>query len=359
MKAVKRSIVSFLLRGYCLITRRRRTNVKNLDKLTPHAVVIFSTTALGDYLMNTPAISALKSRFPDAEFTLISSHKNLQMVKGYDWYHQVIPWDNKIMHIIPLIRALRRSRPELCVILHSHYPYDILAAVLSGCDVIFRDCYAKDGAHFNRYLDAWSGEFDGHTIARKLKLIEGLGCRQASPEMHLPAVCRVSHAENKRVRVGFQLGASRDVRRWPVEQFSRLAELLLTYYPQMQLITTGSPAEKVLETAFLERLPEKYHSAVECYAGKTELNDLMALVLSLDLLVTGDTGPMHIAIAGKIKTVSLFATASPDFSGPYQDNDRHCIIHQPPKENRGHPMAGITPEIVFSAIRESLSTVRQ
>ncbi len=48
------------------------------------------------------------------------------------------------------------------------------------------------------------------------------------------------------------------------------------------------------------------------------------------VLVTGDTGPLHLAIALQVPTVSLFVTANPNWTGPYQDLDIHTIIHKDP-----------------------------
>ena len=87
-------------------------------------------------------------------------------------------------------------------------------------------------------------------------------------------------------------------------------------------------------------------------AGKTNLSGLITLIRSLDLLVTGDTGPLHIAVAAQTPTVSLFSTANPRYTGPCQDSDRHIIIHRPDKTATQHPMASIKAEEVEQAVAQ-------
>ncbi|MBZ6384344.1 MULTISPECIES: glycosyltransferase family 9 protein [Pantoea] len=354
MKPFKRKLVGLFLKGYVYLTNRPKPETEGLDSIMPRSVVVFSTTALGDFLMNTPAIYSLKKRFPDASFTLVSSGKNMSLVNKYDWFDNIIEWDNKIKHVLPLIREMRRLKPDLCVILHSHYPYDVLAALVSGCKIILRDNYRYDPVDLNQYLHACSGEFTGHTIARKLELIRVLGADSTLSTMHLPKTYTKPAAEPRPLRVGFQLGASRDERRWPVACFNQLAVALFEYYPDIEIVITGAKSEQNLEAEFYNAVPPDMRSCIRRYAGKTQLDDLTTLIMSLDVLVTGDTGPMHIAVAARVKTVSLFGTANPLYSGPFQDPDLHRIIHQPPESNDEHPMQRIRPEMVFEAVRASL-----
>ncbi len=62
------------------------------------SIVIMSTTALGDLLFNTPAIHALRKRYPATHITLVSSNKNSSIVEGSPYFDKVIYWDNKIKH---------------------------------------------------------------------------------------------------------------------------------------------------------------------------------------------------------------------------------------------------------------------
>lgn len=168
--------------------------------------------------------------------------------------------------------------------------------------------------------------------------------------MHLPALNNSPTAKADHRRIGFQLGASKDIRRWPLASFSQLATALLERWPDTEIIVTGTAAEQPLEQEFIESLPLHYRQRVTPMAGKTNLSGLISLIRTLDVLVTGDTGPLHIAVAAQTPTVSLFSTANPRYTGPCQDSARHIIIHRPDKTASQHPMATIKADEVGQAV---------
>ncbi|WP_313652202.1 glycosyltransferase family 9 protein [Pantoea sp.] len=348
MKKKKIYLIDRLLTAYSRFSGRKVS--QPLQALTPQTVVVYSTTALGDFLMNTPAIWSLKNRFPTSKFVLVSSEKNKDLVSRYNWFDKIYIWDNKIANYLPLFFKLRRHKPDLSVILHAHFPYDIMSSVLSGSKAIVRDHYGSESPLLNKYLDHYSGYFDDHTIKRKLKLIEALGAESAQTRMHLPELNLPTAATPGHRRIGFQLGASKDIRRWPLKSFCQLATALLGRWPDAEIIVTGTAAEQPLERAFIEGLPPHCRSNITPMAGKTNLSGLIGLIRTLDLLVTGDTGPLHIAVAAQTPTVSLFATANPRYTGPCQDSDRHIIIHRPDSAASPHPMAAIQAEEVEQAV---------
>lgn len=348
MKKKKIDLIDRVLTLYSRFFSREKS--PSLHNINPETVVIYSTTALGDFLMNTPAIWSLKNRFPASKFILVSSQKNMDLVSRYTWFDEIYIWDNKLLKYPPLFFKLRRQKPDLSVILHAHFPYDIMSAVLTGSKVIMRDHYGNESPLLNKYLDHYSGYFDGHTIKRKLQLIEPLGAQLHQTRMHLPELEISPTTSANHRRIGFQLGASKDIRRWPLASFAQLLTALLDRWPDTEIIVTGAAHEQHLEKEFINSLPLHYRKNVTPMAGKTDLIGLINLIRSLDLLVTGDTGPMHIAIAAQVHTVSLFSTATPRHTGPCQDSDLHIIIHRPPEQDSQHPMASITVEEVEQAV---------
>jgi len=348
MKKKKIYLIDCLLILYSKFSSRKKRCA--LQALEPETVVIYSTTALGDFLMNTPAIWSLKNRFPASKFILVSSKKNKDLVSRYCWFDNIYIWDNKLLNYFPLFFRLRHQKPDLSVILHAHFPYDIMSAVLTGSKTIVRDHYGSESPLLNKYLDHYSGYVDDHIIKRKLKLIEPLGAETHQIRMHLPEPESSSARLGNRRRIGFQLGASKDERRWPVASFSQLGTALLARWPDSEIIVIGTTAEQHLEQEFIDSLPLPCRKNVTPMAGKTRLGELIGLIRSLDLLVTGDTGPMHIAVAAQVRTVSLFSTANPRYTGPCQDSSRHIIIHRPDSPISQHPMSSIRVEEVEQAV---------
>lgn len=101
---------------------------------------------------------------------------------------------------------------------------------------------------------------------------------------------------------------------------------------------------------------------IENYVGTLNLKELVEHISRFDVLVTGDTGPLHIAVALKVPTISLFVTANPAHTGPLQDKELHTVIRVPPEERpltsefSDQPMFVITAQEVMSAISERSPT---
>ncbi|MFP4400237.1 MAG: glycosyltransferase family 9 protein [Desulfonatronovibrio sp.] len=160
--------------------------------------------------------------------------------------------------------------------------------------------------------------------------------------------------------ITFQLGASDDKRRWPVENFVALGDLLnkeLNICP----VLLGSKNEQYLA--------DKYHSLSGSppinLCGRTDLEQLSAALVCSKLLITNDTGTMHLAAGLGVKSLSFFlATAQPWDTGPYLED---CLCMEPgmkchPCSFDHHCQSGfacrkiITPEVVFQAAKDFINT---
>lgn len=325
MKEFKVKWINRALTLYTVFSRHLKKN-KPLDaEMEFQRIAIYSTTALGDLMFNTPAIYALKQRYPNASFALVSSEKNRPLVAGSTWFDDVFYWDNKIRNAHRLIKSLRGFKPQLTVILHSYMPYDILCAVLSKTEYIIRDQYRVDNPLMNRWLNARSEFYDEHLIQRKLNMLTPLGCDNTASEMHIPVAFPAGVSNEGKFRIGFQMGASEAKRCWPVKHFAELAKLL-GQTGNYQIVLIGGPKELNLVNHFQQATGADIFAQVENKVGKTSLSELLTLIDGLDVLVTGDTGPLHLAIALKTATVSLYADANPKHTGPFQDMKCHIVM---------------------------------
>jgi ADP-heptose:LPS heptosyltransferase len=122
--------------------------------------------------------------------------------------------------------------------------------------------------------------------------------------------------------VVFQLGASQDIRRWPVEHFARLGEHLWAEHGLCPVIV-GADNEKHLG----ERYAALTHASRIDLIGRTDLAQLAGVLRQARLLVTNDTGTMHMGAGLGIPIVAIFlATAQPWDTGPYLE---HCVCLEP------------------------------
>lgn len=323
-------------------------------------IVIFSTTALGDLMFNTPAIRAVRERYPAASITLISSHKNRQLVATSRCFDHVIYWDHKAKDMLSIIGQLRKQKPQLAIILHSKSPYDVIVAITAGCQYLFKDAYGNKATGMEPWLCGVSRSSGGHLIQRKLDLVAQLGCQSDNTEMFIPIEFPPVAKTAGKTQIGFQMGASETLRCWPVKQFIRLAKLLLAHSPHNQIELIGSPKELAIEREFMAGLTASEQQRVVSHIGKTTLPQLLAVMSNLQVLVTGDTGPLHLAIALKTPTVSLFVTANPQHTGPYQNSELHQVMYVPADAQklnaaqRLQPLGIITENEVFEKVANAL-----
>lgn len=352
MKLKKLKWVHYFLNLYNPLFGKMKKMATFSSDIKFNSIVIFSTTALGDFMFNTPAIRAIRAHYPDAHITLVSSVKNKLLVENYEQIDSVVYWDNKIRNLLPVALQVKKYKPELAIILHSHLPYDVLFAVMAGCQYILRNTYDVIPAWFRKWLVAEYQPGKGHIIQTKLNLIYNLGIDSTDTRMELP--CKIEPlAQSNNSIVGFQMGASTQERRWPVGSFVELAKKLIDSAPLLQIKLIGSSRELELPEEFFALLPERYHQNIENLVGKTSLPDLLSQIKTMAVLVTGDTGPLHLAIALQVPTVSLFVTADPTWTGPYQDKHLHTVISKRVNllEYIDMPMKIITVDEVFDKIK--------
>ncbi len=337
-----------------LLGKMKKTDTFSSD-IQFNSILIFSTTALGDFMFNTPAIRAIRAYYPDAHITLVSSEKNRLLVENYDQIDSVVYWDNKIRNLLPIALQAKKYKPELAVILHSHLPYDVLFAIMSGSQYILRNTSDVIPEWFRKWIIADHTPASGHVIQSKLNIIRYLGIDSSDTRMEIP--CKIEQLDKGNYHiVGFQMGASTQERRWPVKYFTELAQKLIESDSSLQIKLIGSPRELELSEDFFALLPEKYHNNIENLVGKTSLPDLLSQIKIMDVLVTGDTGPLHLAITLQRPTISLFTTANPKWTGPYQDLHLHTIINKRPNPDEGiqASMDLISVDEVFSAVNQTL-----
>ncbi|GAA0491284.1 MULTISPECIES: glycosyltransferase family 9 protein [Tatumella] len=327
---------------------------RQLAQRTFNSILVYSTTALGDYMFNSPALRAIRQRYPQAHIVLVAHPKYKQLLTRRDFCDDVLFWNNKFSTVTEFARRAKVFAPEMAIMLHSHLPYDVLSAAMSGCRYLVRDNYGKDIGRLSRWLTFGLDQCPGHIINRKMQLVSALGCNTDNVDMAVPCDYTPQAKDAGIYRVGFQLGASTKIRCWPPQYFAGLAERIVHQYPGTEIVLIGSPAEVSLAEEVFACASPDVKTAITSYVGKTSLPELLGIISSMDILVTGDTGPLHLALALKTPTLSLFVSESPHSSGPYQDKHLHRYIYLPMEDPRvtdqQEPLRAIPVEDVFGML---------
>ena len=165
--------------------------------------------------------------------------------------------------------------------------------------------------------------------------------------------------ESDKKVIGFNMGVSsaRQGRKWPLGYWTELAQILIAKY-NCQIVLTGSD-EDAEEANILENLSQNITS----FCGKLSLTESAALLERCDIVISGDTGPLHIATAVGTKTIGLYGAAPISRTGPYGKNhfalksDMDCIPcnrrkckFQKTGSQYNPCMLNLKPEIILNVI---------
>ena len=125
--------------------------------------------------------------------------------------------------------------------------------------------------------------------------------------------------------IAIQPGARWSNKRWPVEYFARLVRLLADQFPDVRFAILGGAGDKPLGGIVADADPERCFNL----CGQTSLPEMVEWVRLCDLMITNDTGPMHVAAALGKPLVALFGPTEPRRTGPYRQLDSVLRIDLP------------------------------
>ncbi len=324
--AFRMNFISFLLKAYKRITNGKKMG-STIDKPCLKRILIISNKLLGDFLFCTPAIRALKEKYPDAKIIVVLSRKNKGLVGDNPFVDDVVYMDNRASDILRALKEIKRFKPEISIIFHSRTPYDIILSVLSGCPYIIKHYFNNDIKKLFDLCDEYVLDLKKPPVINNLALVEKLGCDITGKKMFFPAAVKERDSYNLNIRIGYQLGASKPNRYLPVKTLQELTLRIKRQFPSCEFHLFGAPAEADLGEKLLSNLEPSLHDVVVNHIGKTTLSNLASAVNNVDVLVTPDTGTLHVATALGIRTVSLFVCRKENGCEPQQDRELHSILY--------------------------------
>lgn len=306
-------------------------------------ILVISCTALGDTLLSTPGLRALRQAYPKAHITLLINPLLQELFTGLPDADELVTYDGKWQNFWRTARRLRKHPFDLAAIFHGNEPQATPLAYFSGARFIFK---LPNNSRHNFLLTnrepvlGWNGL--GHGIDQRLAVARLAGATgELSRRMMVPgnpvgeiavrdALSQLRWSQN--IVVAMQPGASTMSRRWSRSRFIELACTLSLTYPELRFVVTGSPAEESLcqEIASAIEVTAPIISGTRAWAsaGQLPLIALPNLLKRSAVLVTGDTGPMHLAVTVGTPVVALFAVSDPARSGPGYDLDRHVVVRK-------------------------------
>jgi len=294
-------------------------------------ILIMSNTAIGDSLFSTPAIKLIKTHYPEKNIVALLNPNSYKLFETSPYIDTVITYRGKWRNFLQTALKLRKNKIDLTFIFYSNEPQATPLAFLSGSRYIIK--IPNDGNEFNflHYNKSVPRDPDSHTILARLKQLEYIGINDKSFQMELfpnsdwyKPVRKI--LDNQYRYIGIQVGASTISRMWFNDRWASLAKKILKYDKNIKIVLTGSPQERHLTDALEQSINNR---RVLNLAGKFDICSAAALIGSLDLLVTPDTGPLHIAAAMGRPTVAISVAGSALNSNPIDLLIPHIFIQKP------------------------------
>jgi lipopolysaccharide heptosyltransferase II len=321
-----------LFGGVGLATRLAGGRIPPLDPASVRRILVIRLDLLGDLVFAAPTIAALRARYPRAEITLLTlpyTRPLAALLPGVDRtlaldvnrYRRPAGWRN-LGEAVALVRELRAARFDVCLALHGR-PAGVLA-LLSGAR--YRVGYAAHAYPFafNVSVPGRRYERRQHETEYCLDLARAVGADGPGVPrlMAPPAAARLPGLAAGERYVVLHPGASNgSAKRWPAAAWARLAQDA-AHELGIRVVVTGGDAERALVAAVAASAGD---AAVPLVG--TSLLDLAAVLAGAEALVSGDTGPLHLAAALGRPVVGVYGPTDPAQTGPC--GARTAVVRRP------------------------------
>ncbi len=293
---------------------------------TPRRIALIKPSALGDVIHALPVLSGLRQLFPEAEIAWIVHRACADLLEGHPHLNEIIrfdrggakkSWRAGLAAFTDLRRQLRRQRFDLAIDLQGLFRSGLMTR-LTGAKVRIGLAERREGAgwFYSHLLPELPGT--PHAVDRYWRVVEALGGHDLKKQFILPRQPEAERwAERETARlprpfVFVNLGTRWETKRWPVRSFSAVARRLQGRFGG-SVFLVGGPGEEPLGVEFA-RL---WRGQVADFIGQTSLPQLVALFSRADLVLTNDSGPMHLAAALDRPVAAAFTCTDPRKHGPY------------------------------------------
>lgn len=340
-------------------------------------ILVLALSGIGNFLMQSPALTALKKAYPGSHITVWVAPRGTRILaENHPAVDEVIeePIKRSFMQHLSLVRRLRRERFNIGIVLSPGQLIKSAAYLwLAGIPQRISHQYPLgNNPHSHFLLTVAIPEEEGlHDIEQNLRLLEPLGIK-AEPkyyELSIPEknkqeagrwLAKHPLAADKKF-VGFHLGSAPDFpwKRWPIQNFIAVGKKIITKQ-NMYILLFGGSDEKELKEKAKSQLGENATNV------DIDLLTTAALIQHCTLFLSNDSGLMHLAAAVGVKTFGLFGPTDERKTGPrgpqsfiirapgtapaYNTEKNYFLGNEPYQS-----MRAITPDLVLDKIPHAVS----
>ena len=329
-------------------------------------VLIVRLGALGDVVHAIPAAAALRRAYPGAAIHWLVESRHRAIVDLVTAVDRSIVLERPTLNgWLSVIRELRGTPYDIAIDLQGLLKSAVLARASGAARVVgFSIWHLREKTARPFYSVAAPAEA-GHVIRKNLRLLRAVGVDD--DEVTFPLATVASPAlDQLQQRIGgprrFALinpGAAWPNKRWPPDRYGEVAAFVREQCALIPIVLWG-PGEEQLADAVVAA-----SSNAAIAAPPTDIGDVVALARAAALVISGDTGPLHVATAVGTPTISLFGPTDPDRNGPWSPEDiavsryERCGCHYDRRcHERRWCLADVTTAEVAAAIQRRVAALR-
>ena len=292
-----------------------------------HRILIVNVNWLGDVLFSTPALRAVRKKYPEAFIACLVPPRCVGLLKNNPYLNEVIQAEDRKGSFFKLwttVVELRRRRFDKALFFHRSRTKAFMAWVAG---IPERVGYA--GRHRGQFLTRVipNPARDLHKTDYFLNLLESTGI---PADGRVPDFYPLKEAEGelRRLFESHQIaegtpyavihaGGNWELKRWPADHFVKWAKLFSARYP-WKIILCGTKPEERLSDMISAHFK---NNEVVSFCGKTSLDGLALLLKKAKFLLSNDSGPIHLAATQGTRIVGLFGPTSATLTGPVSEAD--------------------------------------
>lgn len=287
-------------------------------------ILVVKPSSLGDVVHSLPVLASLSRCFPEAAIDWVIAGGLEGLLEGHPMIRKLLVIQKDSWKRPANFAATARELSRLAGSLRAE-KYDVtvdlqgllrsgLITFMSGAALRIGFAEAREGSRlfYNRKV---VGGRDIHAVDRYLRAAGALGCDSQAVRFPFPPhepLAAMDLPERYAVLVP---GARWETKRWPAESFAAVASGL-----EIPSLVVGGPADG----AIADRVVSGSGGMACSLAGKTDLRGLMEVMRRAAVVISNDSGPMHIAAGFGVPVIAVFGPTSPDRTGPYGTG--HVVI---------------------------------
>lgn len=310
-------------------------------------ILLINPYGIGDALFTTPVISTIKLNFPDSILGYWCNNRVKNLFKNDQNINKIFAlsrgdlkniYKNSklegIKEFLCLASNIKKERFDISLDFSQDHRYSLISKLL-GIKKRVGFNYKNRGRFLTDKIDI-DGYTDKHVVEYYLDLLKFLGIEQKKYNLYLDVsksdrlkskILKLTALGERDLAVGIVPGAGASwgkdagLKHWPVSFYAQLADKIIDVF-NAKILILADAQERSLAARVLAAMRNKATDL----AGKLDLEELIAAINNLHLLITNDGGPLHIAAALGKKTISFFGPVDQKVYGPYPPDEKSHIV---------------------------------